>query len=116
MSDILIKKGDVWTPYESENVIVNFTSDKIRARVDDPVYFYDITYPKPSYWIWKFGDGFESELENPIHEYKQEGFYSVTLMVSYDSGSKFIVKKNYIEITNDIEPEPEPGPTYSTTD
>lgn len=115
MSDIMIKQGDIWTPYKPENVIVDFTSDKTQAIPFEPIYFFDNTYPKPKYWIWKFGDGKESELQNPSHTYEQEGFYNVTLMVSYDSGSKFIVKENYIQISNQFSTTTI-GPTQSFFD
>jgi len=113
MSDIMIKQGDVWMPYKNENVNVDFFTDKTEAIVDENIYFYDNTYPKPSYWIWKFGDGVESEIQNPSHSYSQEGFYNITLMVSYDSGSKFIVKENYINVNNQFSTTTI-GPTQST--
>jgi PKD repeat protein len=115
MSDIMIKQGDVWMPYKNENVNVDFFTDKTEAIVDENIYFYDNTYPKPSYWIWKFGDGVESEIQNPSHSYSQEGFYNITLMVSYDSGSKFIVKENYINVNNQFSTTTI-GPTQSTPD
>lgn len=32
-------------------------------------------------WLWRFGDGDSSLLQNPSHEYSQPGYYSVTLTV-----------------------------------
>jgi PKD repeat protein len=114
MSDIMIKQGDIWTPYKPENINVNFRSDKTQVIPYEIINFIDLTYPIPSYWIWKFGDGKESELRNPTHYYEQEGFYNITLMVSYDAGSKFIVKENYIQVSNQFSTTTiEPGPTAS---
>jgi PKD repeat protein len=33
-------------------------------------------------WLWDFGDGNTSELQNPVHQYSQVGEYTVTLTVS----------------------------------
>ena len=36
---------------------------------------------------WDFGDGMESELENPEHQYAADGIYTVTLTATNDCGS-----------------------------
>jgi PKD repeat protein len=114
MNNIMIKEGDIWMPYKYENVNVDFMCSNRESNVNEMINFIDLTYPIPSYWIWKFGDGVESELRNPSHSYQQEGLYTITLMVSYDSGSKFIVKNNYIQISNQFSTTTiEPGPTQS---
>jgi PKD repeat protein len=115
MNNIYIKKEDIWEPFNEvlDNKIDFIVSNRI-AEIGQEVFFYNETWPKTDYYIWKFGDGVESELEHTSHIYTKEGFYNITLMISNDFGSKFIVKKNYIEI---IKPEPEPiSPTQSTPD
>lgn len=99
---IFIKKGDIWTPYKDENVIVDFSTSKTNTLVLDEIKFYDITYPKPIKWIWTFGDGITSEEQHPIHYYTESGLYTITLSVFFDDGDKFIVKDNYINISNKI--------------
>lgn len=32
-------------------------------------------------WLWEFGDGDSSSLENPVHTYTEPGYYAVTLTV-----------------------------------
>jgi PKD repeat protein len=38
-------------------------------------------------WSWDFGDGFNSNLRNPIHFYQDKGHYDVTLTVTDDKGA-----------------------------
>jgi PKD repeat protein len=35
-------------------------------------------------WLWDFGDGYTSELQNPLHKFTDEGDYAVTLTVTDD--------------------------------
>lgn len=37
-------------------------------------------------WLWNFGDGFTSALENPSHYYNTAGVYTVTLTVTNSAG------------------------------
>ena len=39
-------------------------------------------------YFWRFGDGYRSTKQNPIHIYKKSGNYEVTLIVSDDNGAK----------------------------
>lgn len=45
------------------------------------VSFFNESGPADSY-EWNFGDGFTSDLENPVHTYTQEGTYTVTFTVT----------------------------------
>ncbi|GAB4295057.1 MAG: hypothetical protein Kow0068_19820 [Marinilabiliales bacterium] len=51
-------------------------------------------------WLWDFGDGNTSTLENPTHTYTSNGTYTVTLTVSNCNGanSDTEIKTNYITI------------------
>lgn len=42
-------------------------------------------------WLWSFGDGQTSTLQNPIHQYTQTGAYNVALEVTTANGCKGIV-------------------------
>ena len=65
--------------------------------VNDPiscsgeVSFEDDSYGQPSNWLWDFGDGNTSALENPIHTYLNEGTYDVSLFVSNSLGQDSIL-------------------------
>ena len=56
---------------------------------DQSVNFYDSTVVFSGTiqsWLWDFGDGTTSNLQNPIHTYSQPGSYSVQLVVTLNSG------------------------------
>jgi PKD repeat protein len=62
---------------------VNFT-DHSMVSVKVP------SYPAIDTWLWDFGDGTNSNIQNPTHLYLNAGNYHVTLTVSnsVDSDSK----------------------------
>ena len=39
-----------------------------------------------SEWLWNFGDGNTSNLQNPIHTYENDGIYNVSLQITTDTG------------------------------
>ncbi|PIY02613.1 MAG: hypothetical protein COZ21_13250, partial [Bacteroidetes bacterium CG_4_10_14_3_um_filter_31_20] len=45
-------------------------------------------------WLWNFGDGSVSTIQNPVHLYDSAGNYSVTLTVTTDSGCSASISKN----------------------
>ncbi|NLJ06312.1 MAG: PKD domain-containing protein, partial [Sphingobacteriales bacterium] len=49
-------------------------------------------------WLWYFGDGETSREQNPVHEYKIPGLFSVTLITSNSRGSNAIFKKEIINV------------------
>ncbi|MGB4968985.1 MAG: PKD domain-containing protein [Saprospiraceae bacterium] len=44
-------------------------------------------------YLWKFGDGSESDEENPTHEYDRDSTYEVSLRVTNDCGVKTFKRK-----------------------
>jgi len=60
-------------------------------------------------WVWDFGDGAISYLQNPRHSYVHNGSYTVTLTVVDDSGSSDIVSKIVV-----VRPAPPPKPSPPT--
>lgn len=53
------------------------------------VYFTDNSLNSPTSWIWNFGDGNASSLQNPTHTYTSSGTYTVLLIASNAFGSSF---------------------------
>lgn len=47
-------------------------------------------------WIWNFGDGGISNEQNPVHNYKTPGSFSVSLTVSSENGASKKIKLNLI--------------------
>lgn len=53
-------------------------------------------------WHWDFGDGQTSNLENPAHDYAQDGTYNVTLTVDNGSCSSTITRQVVIISENPV--------------
>ena len=54
---------------------------------DPLVTFTDLSTESPSLWSWDFGDGDFSTEQNPIHNYTENGTYTVCLTATNDIGS-----------------------------
>ncbi len=62
------------------------------------VRFTDLSTNYPTTWLWDFGDGQTSVLQNPIHTYTANGTYNVTLTSTNSIGNDQVIKTNYINI------------------
>lgn len=51
-------------------------------------------------WSWDFGDGGTSHEQNPTYVYNVPGIYTVSLTVTYVSGTQTVTKNNYINVWN----------------
>ncbi len=67
--------------------IANFEPDTTSGTYDLPVNFVDLSTGPIDSWLWDFGDGNTSSLQNPAHVYGSEGIYSVSLLVEGPGGS-----------------------------
>jgi PKD repeat protein len=47
----------------------------------------DTSQGTPASWLWDFGDGFNSTLQNPVHSYYHSGEYVVSLTVTNSTGT-----------------------------
>ena len=63
------------------------------------VQFTDTTIGYPTKWLWDFGDGTSSDLQNPVHRYMY-GTYTVSLSTWNAAGSNNITKANFISVTS----------------
>ncbi len=45
-------------------------------------------------WQWDFGDGFNSTIQNPVHQYSAPGTYPVSLIATSDKGCKDTAVQN----------------------
>lgn len=69
------------------------------------VQFEDLSSQIPQSWLWDFGDGEISNEQNPIHQYTEEGTYTVTLTVSNNMGEDEMVQTDYIEFDAPNQPQ-----------
>ncbi len=54
---------------------------------NNPINFTDMSTNNPTSWLWDFGDGTTSNLQNPIHSYTTPGTYTVNLTVNNCGGT-----------------------------
>jgi uncharacterized protein (TIGR02145 family) len=79
--------------------IADFSASSITIYENDSVTFTDNSSNSPTSWSWNFGDGGSSSAQNPVHCYKQEGIYTVSLDASNQSGSNKTQKTDYITVS-----------------
>jgi PKD repeat protein len=77
------------------------------TRTGDPpltVKFYDYTNGNPSAWLWQFGDGATSTEKDPVHTYRNEGYYNTTLTVQNAFGTDTLTRTRHIRVGNPVNP------------
>jgi len=84
------------------------------------VTFTDESSNKPSAWLWSFGDGGSSTLQNPSHIYNNAGTYTVSLTVVNAAGANSDSKTLIINPVPTaqiiyVTPVPTPVPTIAPT-
>ncbi|MDP3563890.1 MAG: PKD domain-containing protein, partial [Methanoregula sp.] len=72
----------------------NTTSGKLPLTVN----FTDLTTGLPMGWIWTFGDGATSAIQNPVHIYSAAGTYPVSLTATNPIGHNTTTKIDYITV------------------
>jgi len=78
--------------------VANFTSSVTSGKTPLKVTFTDTSTGIPAKWIWDFGDGSKSFLQNPTHKYSKAGTYTVNLTVKNVKGSNTVTKTDYIKV------------------
>jgi predicted outer membrane repeat protein len=78
--------------------VTNFTATPVAGVVPLTVQFNDTSKNNPTSWLWDFGDGTTSILQNPIHTYTTAGNYSVNLTSSNDLGNSSLLNYNLIAV------------------
>jgi PKD repeat protein len=67
------------------------------------VSFTDNSTNSPTSWLWDFGDGSTSSERDPVHTYKTEGTYTVTLTATGASGGSTVTKTGYVTVSGACE-------------
>ena len=60
--------------------------------------FTDLSSNCPRAWLWDFGDGNTSILQNPTHTYQNSGIYTIQLITNNQYGSDSLILINYLNI------------------
>lgn len=89
--------------------VIDFTSNKVLAGLYETIYFNDTSSGSPNAWVWLFGDGTLSTLQNPSHAYTSLGLKSVQLH-AYNLENTTITntstKTNYINVVSEASHAP----------
>jgi PKD repeat protein len=75
------------TPTTVPAAVASFTSSVTADSVK-----FTSTSTNATSWLWNFGDGFTSSLQNPTHHYAANGTYTVTLTATNKCGNNSITK------------------------
>jgi uncharacterized protein (TIGR02145 family) len=82
--------------------VAAFVANVRTGAVPFVVNFTDQSANKPNSWIWNFGDGTNSSLQNPIKTFNKPGSYTISLTAVNDIGSNTRTKENYINAAPDL--------------
>jgi len=69
------------------------------ASCSGVVVFTDQSFYNITSWLWNFGDGTTSTLQNPTHTYTASGTYSVSLKATNANGNNTLTKPGYIHVS-----------------
>jgi len=77
--------------------VADFSATPIPVCGKQPVYFTDLSAPADE-WHWYFGDGGNSNSQNPIHSYSDTGYFTITLIALNNGCPDTVVKTNYVRV------------------
>jgi PKD repeat protein/photosystem II stability/assembly factor-like uncharacterized protein len=83
--------------YTAQAPAPNFTVSNVGA-CGGKVQFTDLSLNGPTSWLWDFGDGQTSTLQNPLHNYASSGTYTIKLTVRNAFGLNQAVKTNFVQV------------------
>jgi PKD repeat protein len=82
---------------------VDFSGTPTSGSAPLNVSFTDNSTNSPTSWLWDFGDGSTSSERDPVHTYKTEGTYTVTLTATGASGGSTVTKTGYVTVSGACE-------------
>lgn len=83
------------------NVAANFDTTPIKACQDSITIQFVDNSKNAATWLWQFGDGNQSTLQNPTHHYGSQGTYDVSLTVTDTFGcSHTMTVENKVTLEN----------------
>ena len=83
--------------------VANFKAD-VTSSCNGKINFTDLSTNGPTSWLWNFGDGGTSTLQNPSHTYFTNGTFTVSLKATNAYGNNTNTKNNYITIAKPAAP------------
>ncbi len=86
----------VYVTLGGSTIVPDFDINRLACGDSLQLAFFDRTDTldqQPIYWLWSFGDGDSSLLQNPIHSYTQSGNYDVSLFVRTANGCDALLSR-----------------------
>jgi hypothetical protein len=83
----------------STTVGVDFSADVTTGPAPLTVQFNGTSTGSPNAWLWDFGDGSTSAVQNPNHIYTTPGTYTVNLTIDTQTGPTTLSRPGYITVT-----------------
>ncbi len=77
--------------------VVDFTAVPNPVCGKQPVSFTDLSVPADE-WLWDFGDGGTSILQNPVHNYTDTGYFDIRLIATNNGCSDTLTRINYMQV------------------
>lgn len=90
----------------------------VEETCDGMVSFTNYSSNCPDNYLWRFGDGNTSIIDNPTHEYTSNGSFNVTLVATNNNGSDSLIQQSIVTVNRPLEPAGENNeicPEESTT-
>lgn len=86
--------------YSNANAQLNadFIASSVSGCSPLNIRFTDKSTGSPTSWYWDFGNGMNSDAQNPVAAYANPGTYSVRLIIRNSSGQNYILKNNFITV------------------
>jgi PKD repeat protein len=88
-----------FVPSSGPSVNADFTGNPRSGQAPMTVQFTDASTGDVTSWLWDFGDGGMSTVQDPLHRYSSNGIYAVTLTVTGSDGSDSQTKPNYVSVS-----------------
>ncbi|WP_299962787.1 PKD domain-containing protein [Methanoregula sp.] len=108
-SSTVSKEAYITVSSTSSSPGASFTSTETSGSCPLTIQFIDTSSNSPNSWVWSFGDGGTSTLQNPSHKYVTSGTYTVTMTATNSGGSDTDTETDYITVD-----ETEPISTFKT--
>lgn len=77
--------------------VADFSATPIPVCGRQPVFFTDLSVPADE-WLWDFGDGGISVLQNPIYSYNDTGYFTVQLIATNNGCADTMIRVNYTQV------------------
>jgi gliding motility-associated-like protein len=82
--------------------VANFNANPRNVCAKENVLFNDLSTGNITRWLWDFGDGGTSTIQNPSHHYQDTGLFTVRLIVWNNNCADTLVFTDYVHISPPI--------------